>query len=623
MQGMAQSVIIDSLRQVLAKQQADPGARVMTMSHLARSLYETNLPEAVRTGEQAAQLGGTLKDGQYKAFALATLTFLYGMQDSLSHAGKAIDSAIQCAARTDNRVIKGFVQFRKGWFELLKNNTDQSVGDMLQALRLLEGQQAWQYESVIYHYLASASGNWKDTASHAKYALLCLQTAYASHDLETINTALLTMGSFFQRKFRQDNTHRSLLDSALYYNRQLLANASLYANRLINHSNPAAVALNTANLYWEFFPKTYKDSAEKYIAISLNLARIIHHEEIIANCYGILSEYAMVDGNYREAEKILLMAIGELAADSSSSDLSKARIYKALASTAEKSGDATKALTYYKEHLRYNEALYNTDKLAIAKKLEAQFESEKKETELAALKERAAFNRKLNYFYIGLIIVTLLALFYIYRSYRFRLRVSMQRQQLLAHEKEEAHLQAQLKSAEAKQLELEKNEALLQASLRTEEAARLQTEQLLLQERQDRLQKELLAGTLQVEEKNEMLQSLREQLTAATEGTPVLKQLDRFINEHRRMDEEFETLKSDFAEIHPSFFIRLQEKANNSLTRLDLKYCTYILMGLSNKDIANRLNVEPKSIRMARYRIKQKLGLTKEDSLDPFIQGLV
>jgi Bacterial regulatory proteins, luxR family. len=45
-------------------------------------------------------------------------------------------------------------------------------------------------------------------------------------------------------------------------------------------------------------------------------------------------------------------------------------------------------------------------------------------------------------------------------------------------------------------------------------------------------------------------------------------------------------------------------------------------MGLSNKEIANRLAVDPKSILMARYRIKQKLKLEKEDSLDLAIQRL-
>jgi hypothetical protein len=38
--------------------------------------------------------------------------------------------------------------------------------------------------------------------------------------------------------------------------------------------------------------------------------------------------------------------------------------------------------------------------------------------------------------------------------------------------------------------------------------------------------------------------------------------------------------------------------------------------------IAQRLGIAPKSILMARYRIKLKLGLTKEDDLDEYIGTL-
>jgi DNA-binding CsgD family transcriptional regulator len=45
-------------------------------------------------------------------------------------------------------------------------------------------------------------------------------------------------------------------------------------------------------------------------------------------------------------------------------------------------------------------------------------------------------------------------------------------------------------------------------------------------------------------------------------------------------------------------------------------------MKLSSKQIAALLHVEPKSVRMAKYRLKQKLGLGKDDELDAVIQNL-
>src|SRR5690606_19366775 len=155
----------------------------------------------------------------------------------------------------------------------------------------------------------------------------------------------------------------------------------------------------------------------------------------------------------------------------------------------------------------------------------------------------------------------------------------------------------------------EKSEAELQANLRAEESARLHVERELQQERVDRLEKELLAGTLQVEEKNDILQNLRNKMELLDREDPLYRQIDRLIHRSDEVDRGYEEIKTEFAEVRPDFTAGLQEKAMNKLTRLDLKYCTYIFMGLTNKEIAMKMNVDPKSIRMARYRIKQKLDL--------------
>lgn len=205
----------------------------------------------------------------------------------------------------------------------------------------------------------------------------------------------------------------------------------------------------------------------------------------------------------------------------------------------------------------------------------------------------------MNLFYIMLGLTGIAALLFLLRSYNYKLKASVRKQKLVDQEKAAAELRAQLKEAEATQL---------------------QTEQVLLKERQERLQKELLAGTLQIEEKNELLQLLSGKVDSESHLS-VDEQIKKIVNQQKRMDKDFEELKTDFFETNPVFFERLQQKANHTLTRLDLKYCSYILMGLSNKEVSSRLGIEPKSIRMARYRIKQKFGLDKEENLDNFIRS--
>ncbi|WP_080779917.1 helix-turn-helix transcriptional regulator [Chryseobacterium phocaeense] len=583
----SQSVIVDSLKSLLRSPGLKPEKKAMALSHLGRHLYETDMPAALKAANEALKLSHRFSDGQYGAFALATLTYLNVQRDSLVLAQKNIDSALIYTAKSTNRVVNGYVWLRKGWLEYNVNNTTKSTASLFRALQLLEGQKAYAYESLVYHYLASIYADLKDPENLKKYTVLSQNLARRSGEPDIICTAYLATASSFLQNFRKDPSQKKLLDSAIFYNKQVLQLSQAQPRRIVNHINIAAAALNIANIYWEFFPKDYKESAKKYIDLALDIARKIKHEEVIANCYGILSEYAMAEGNYAEAERLFLSGFAEVEHSAGSSMAVRASMMKGLATVAEKSGNPVKALDYYKQYMHYEREAYDASKLSIAQRLGVQYEAEKKEKELESLQERAAFNRKLNFISAGLIIAGLLALIFLFRSYHFRLKSSIQQQKL-----------------------------------RTEEAARLKAEQELLQERQERLQKELLAGNLQVEQKNELLQTMRDKLAAQPESGTFKNQLERILKEDQRMDEDFEHAKASLTNIHPEFFNRLQELANNKLTRLDLKHCSYILMGYSNKEIASRLGVDPKSILMARYRIKQKLNLDKEASLDLLIQKL-
>lgn len=583
----SQSVIEDSLKSMLRRPNLSTEMKVMALSQLGRNTYETNLPAALNSANEALRLSHKLTDGQYAAFALATMAYLNVQRDSLVLAQKNIDSALICTSRSTNKAINGYVWLRKGWLEYIVNNTSKSTASLFKALQLLEGQKAYAYESLVYHYLASIYADLKDQANLKKYTLLSQKLAYQSGDPDIICNAYLATGSSFLQDFRRHTSQKTLLDSSIFYNRRLLALSHSQPGRIVNHINTAAAALNIANIYWEFYPKHYKDSAEKYINVALAIARKTKHEEVIANCYGILSEYALAEGNYAEAERLFLSGFAEVELNAGSSMQVKASMMRGLATVAEKNGQSKKALDYYKQYMRYEREAYDAGKLAIAQRLEVQFESEKKEKELEALQERAVFNRKFNFISGSLVVACLFALVFLFRSYHFRLRSSIQKQQL-----------------------------------QTEEAARLKAEQELLQERQDRLQKEVLAGNLQVEQKNELLQTVQDKLATQPESGMLKKQIQRILKENQRMDEDFEQAKASLTNIPPEFFNRLQQAANNKLTRLDLKHCSYILMGLSNKEIANRLGVDPKSIIMARYRIKQKLNLEKDDSLDLLIQRL-
>ena len=79
--------------------------------------------------------------------------------------------------------------------------------------------------------------------------------------------------------------------------------------------------------------------------------------------------------------------------------------------------------------------------------------------------------------------------------------------------------------------------------------------------------------------------------------------------------------KIQFEKIHPNFFKRLADDFPK-LTDHDLKYCAYIRLNMSTQDISNLLYIEKKSVEMSKYRIKKKLGLSKDQRLSEFLRNI-
>ena len=56
------------------------------------------------------------------------------------------------------------------------------------------------------------------------------------------------------------------------------------------------------------------------------------------------------------------------------------------------------------------------------------------------------------------------------------------------------------------------------------------------------------------------------------------------------------------------------------LSQTDLRMCVYIKLNLSTKEIAELMNISPRSVEMARYRLRKKLGLGPNDHIGSVLQ---
>ncbi|MCD8739151.1 LuxR C-terminal-related transcriptional regulator [Mucilaginibacter roseus] len=616
----AQKLIIDSLENAINKAKGED--KPVIMAELARAMNESDPDKALATALKALSEAKKYDDAGHKSFCYATAGHILMRKEQETKATAYIDSALKCAQNSNDKTFKAYAWLRKGWLELVKGDNQKAIAELLKAdlfIQSVPEKRAYSYRSLINHYIASIYAYGSDTLKQHKYAILSLQNARKSTLGDDMQIGYMTVGHSFFSAFERDTTKHSLLDSSMAYYHRSMDYYLHSRDRIFIQSNASATALNIANSYFKYYPVTYRDSAQHFINIALDIARRTNGHEVIANCYGMLSEYALRAKDFKKAEQYLLTGLTELSTASSAADITRSRMVLGLATLAEKSGDSKKALAYYKQYLDYYKKVFDGQKLAIVQRLEEQYHAQQQATEILRLRERADYNSRLNWLYIAIGTVSVVLLGLLLSSYHYKLKAAQKQKQLSEQKTQEAELLIRLQKAEADRLELEKQEAELQISLKEEEGAKLQAQQELLQDRTDWLEKELLAGTLKLEEKNAILSSLKEKSRDA--DPKVTRQISRMIDQNLRMDKNMSEQQA-LNLIHPGFFSTLQERAANSLTRLDLKYCAYILMGLDTKEIAGRLGVEPKSIRMARYRLKQKLKLEKDDNLDQFIHSL-
>lgn len=84
---------------------------------------------------------------------------------------------------------------------------------------------------------------------------------------------------------------------------------------------------------------------------------------------------------------------------------------------------------------------------------------------------------------------------------------------------------------------------------------------------------------------------------------------------------DWEKVESLFVETNPKFIEELYRRYPG-LTPGDVRMACFTLMGMETKHIARLLSINPASVAKNRYRLRQKLGLGPDQTLDAFLHSL-
>lgn len=140
---------------------------------------------------------------------------------------------------------------------------------------------------------------------------------------------------------------------------------------------------------------------------------------------------------------------------------------------------------------------------------------------------------------------------------------------------------------------------------------------------------EVMNVALSIVEQKEYLESLNdivrrlEKSSDEKEKAGLVAELSSSLKQRLSYDRDVDSqyFYAQAESIHEDFNAKLAENFPD-LTQQEKRLATLLRLGFSSKYIATLMNITPKSVEISRYRLRQKLGLSKGDNLVNFIKSI-
>ena len=130
--------------------------------------------------------------------------------------------------------------------------------------------------------------------------------------------------------------------------------------------------------------------------------------------------------------------------------------------------------------------------------------------------------------------------------------------------------------------------------------------------------KELTVNMLHLIEKEEVIKTLKEQLSKNNPDTSTVTLLKSLEQQSGNLWEAF---NQRFMAQNKNFYERLQKKVPD-LSSADLKVCALIKLNFSGKEMAYLLGISLGSVHVARHRLRKKMNLERDNNLTKFINSI-
>jgi DNA-binding CsgD family transcriptional regulator len=606
--------IIDSLYK-LESATTSPKEKLPILFELFKSLRYRDSIECEAIGNKGIVLSKELKNLHYESMFTSSLGGLYYYKQNKEKSITTLNKALHLATINSDDHASAHAWFKLGAFYLTYGVKDSALHYLLKAEEVFKSRNdECSFTTIIYYDLNKLYADQFLIDKAFFYSQLALEKAKQCNNDDATTFAYLAAGLSNFRKFEVDEKQYSnYADSAIFYYKSILK-----IERSKSSSNKDVIANTYFNIGVTFYKMKKKETADSvfyYFNACEQMGKNTTSEVVLCMMQLAKCKLFLEKGELAQV-KTLLSSIEQNYSSLLKEIENASDYYEVKYKYAKLTGDLQGALKYKELESIYKDSTYSSQKAAITQRTETEFKNYKQEQQLNEATQQIATKKKLNYFYLALAAISIIGLGFMFLSYFYRKRDYIKTNLLLQKEKKEAELLAQFKEEEAMN-------AIMEKELAEQERLVAIQEKLLTEAQKDKLQQELMTNQLQLDRKNDFLKELKQKLPQLNITDDAgIKKITKTLDRSMEIDEEFELLKTSFENTNPKFLSNLQEKANGALSKLDLKYCGYLKIGMSNKEIASLMHIEPKSMRMVKYRIKQKLNLSKEEDLDSFINAV-
>ncbi len=323
------------------------------------------------------------------------------------------------------------------------------------------------------------------------------------------------------------------------------------------------------------FKRGYLREASRHFHESIDIGIELNDLEGLTKNYADLSKVYIEQNKLEDAENLLHLGV-DIAREIGFNKWLK-EMFLELRNIYEINGELEKSLHYFELYVQLKDSLVDQQIISNLISFETQIATIEQQNQLAQAKRALQTNRLITWLVLSVLVILLLVAY---------LLVQRARSNAKAREEESRKLGQELEY---------KN-------------------------------KELTSYALNLAQKNQLFQELGEEIKSvkadrSEEVARKIHGLEKLVSKQQQVDRDWEDFRLRFESIHEGFFASLLEQ-NASLTNYELRLCALIRLNFSMKEIGNILGIGPDSVKTARYRLKKKLNLSQEETLNEYLQGL-